>query len=229
MIISHKYRFIFIKTAKTAGTSIEAYLSRHCGAEDILTPIYPPVMGHESRNYVGFTNPIRDIASTRGKRIKKIITTFLRREKFFNHIPSCLIRSRVPRDVWENYYRFCVERNPWDKTLSHYSMVSCRGKRRLSFDQYIRQGDYCLNYPLYTERGGNSIMVNRLLHYELLSTELEDVFDMLKIPFDGTLNIQAKREYRTDHRPYREVYTKEQRKTIEEAFEKEIALLGYEY
>ncbi|MEE4111078.1 MAG: hypothetical protein V2I24_17125 [Halieaceae bacterium] len=39
MILSHRHRFIFIKTRKTAGTSIEASLSRYCGPDDIITPV----------------------------------------------------------------------------------------------------------------------------------------------------------------------------------------------
>ncbi|MEL6382956.1 MAG: chondroitin 4-O-sulfotransferase, partial [Cyanobacteria bacterium J06626_18] len=31
MIISHEYKFIFLKTRKTAGTSIEIALSKFCG------------------------------------------------------------------------------------------------------------------------------------------------------------------------------------------------------
>src|SRR6266852_6489903 len=57
MIISHKYKLIFIKTVKTAGTSIEVFLSKQCGPMDIVTPIAPPVEGHQSRNYEGFINP----------------------------------------------------------------------------------------------------------------------------------------------------------------------------
>jgi hypothetical protein len=53
MIISHRHRFIFIKTRKTAGTSIEVYLSRFCGEEDVVTPLNPPVEGHEPRNHLG--------------------------------------------------------------------------------------------------------------------------------------------------------------------------------
>ena len=38
MIVSHGRRFIFIKTSKTAGTSVEMQLSKFCGPDDIVTP-----------------------------------------------------------------------------------------------------------------------------------------------------------------------------------------------
>lgn len=39
MIISHKHKFIFVKTKKTAGTSIETLLASICGEEDIIKEI----------------------------------------------------------------------------------------------------------------------------------------------------------------------------------------------
>ena len=39
MIVSHKYRFIFLKTKKTAGTSIELALTKLCSEDDIVTPL----------------------------------------------------------------------------------------------------------------------------------------------------------------------------------------------
>ena len=41
MIASHQHRFIFLKTRKTAGTSVEIALSKVCGPDDIITEISP--------------------------------------------------------------------------------------------------------------------------------------------------------------------------------------------
>ena len=41
MIISQKKNFIFLKTAKTAGSSIEFYLSQFCGKKDTITSLLP--------------------------------------------------------------------------------------------------------------------------------------------------------------------------------------------
>lgn len=39
MIISHEHKFIFLKTRKTAGTSVELALRQLCGPDDIIAPI----------------------------------------------------------------------------------------------------------------------------------------------------------------------------------------------
>jgi len=41
MILSKINNFLFLKTRKTAGTSIEIFLSRYCDDKDIITPITP--------------------------------------------------------------------------------------------------------------------------------------------------------------------------------------------
>jgi hypothetical protein len=202
MIISHRHRFIFVKTLKTAGTSVEVFLSRHCGPDDILTPIEPHVEPHRPRNHEGY----------------------------FNHMPAADIRERVGREIWSSYFKFCVERNPWDKTLSYYHMMNHRRGGGLTFDQFLAESDFPINFPKYTEPSDpNRLIVDRVLRYESLNDELAAVFKQLGIPFAGSLGVNAKSEYRSDRRPYRDVYTERQAGIVGEAFGRERSLHGYKF
>jgi hypothetical protein len=202
VIISHRHQFIFIKTLKTAGTSIEVFLSQHCGPDDIVTPILPHVEPHRPRNHDGY----------------------------FNHIPATAIRDRVGPDVWRTYFKFCVERNPWDKTLSYYHMTNVREGGGLTLDGYLTRADFPLNHPKYTEpEQSEHVLVDRVLRYERLADDLGDVFRQVGIPFDGSLGVRAKSEYRTDRRPYLEVYTRKQAEQVRRVFATEIALHKYEF
>jgi hypothetical protein len=229
MILSHKYQFIFIKTAKTAGTSIEAFLSSHCGPTDILTPIEPPVEGHRPRNYLGFINPIPEILERPGKILSALRHSIASREKFYRHMPAFEVQKRIPRNIWNSYFKFCVERNPWDKVLSHYHMHADREDGSLSLDEYLVRGRFPINYFRYTNRSETKVIVNRVLRYENLTAELSEVFSRLKIPFDGTLGVAAKSEFRTDRRPYQQVFNDDQRQIVEKAFATEIELHSYRF
>jgi len=202
MIISHKYKFIFIKTRKTAGTSIESYLSQYCDDMDVLTSIHPPIAGHEPRNHDGF----------------------------FNHIKASELRDRMDVKLWNSYYKFCVERNPWDKTLSYYHMMNYRAGGKLSLEKYFELEDYCVDFSLYTEKSIQSdIIVDRVIKYEFLLDELNQVFKYLGIPFSGDLGIYAKSEYRKDKRHYQDVLSSNQANLISRVFSDEISFFGYKY
>jgi hypothetical protein len=229
MILSHKYKFIFIKTAKTAGTSIEVFLSQICGPRDIVTPIVPRVEGHQPRNYEGLISPVPEILERPGKFFSALRHTMSNRTKFYNHMPAREVKQRVPAEVWNGYFKFCVERNPWDKLLSHYNMHAAREGGGLSLDEYLARGRFPINDFRYIDRSRSKVIVDRILRYENLLEELSEIFAQLNIPFDGTLGVAAKSEYRADRRPYQEVFTDQQRRIVEKAFAKEIELHGYRF
>ena len=226
MIISHKYELIFIKTKKTAGTSIEVLLSQYCGPNDIVTPIHPHVEPHVPRNYRGLFNPIPEMML----KIRSPVATakdLAKRKRFFNHMPASLVKARISRRVWNNYYKFCVERNPWDKCVSHYYMKKGRCNKNLTFDEYISRGEFPINWPLYCDSNGQ-IIVDQVVYYERLEEELGELFSQLGIPFAG-LGVRAKSEYRPQSADYRTLFTERQRLIVEEAFRREIELHGYSF
>ncbi len=108
MIISHKYKFIFLKITKTAGTSVEISLSRFCDDDDIISPIsledegIRKPLGKKPQNYLDF--------DVQGNEYKK----------YFNHITPKEIQCVVEPSIWDSYYKFCFERNPFDRAISLY-------------------------------------------------------------------------------------------------------------
>lgn len=232
MIISYKYRYIFIKTYKVAGTSIEKYLSQFGGAHDVFAPIYPKVKGYSPRNYKKFFNPIPELVTHNNiLDYLRTIFDFISRRKFWNHIPACVVKSRISKEIWNDYFKFCVERNPWDKTLSDYYMKKYRDDK-LTFEDYIKRGKFPINYPLYTDGiYHEKIIVDYVAKYENLNKELSKIFNRLGIPFQDSLEVYAKSRYRKDKRSYQEIFSEnsEFRDIVAKAFEKEIKMHEYTF
>ncbi|RLL50646.1 hypothetical protein D8Y20_11460 [Mariprofundus sp. EBB-1] len=226
MIISHKYKFIFIKTTKTAGTSIEVYLSSLCDKDDVVTPIFPHVEPHISRNYKGLYNPLNEILDAKGKGLARSLRDFSIRHKYYNHMPAYRVRARVRVDVWDRYFKFCVERNPWDRTMSHFSMLQQRKNKNLTLKQYFDREMYATNYPIYSDWTTHKVIVDKVLRYESLNQELGGVFKYLGVPFSGELNVHAKLGDKSAL-INRDVFSEEQIQIIGSTCANEIDLLGY--
>ncbi|MCP4550739.1 MAG: sulfotransferase family 2 domain-containing protein [Bacteroidetes bacterium] len=127
MIISHKYKFIFIKTNKTAGTSIEIALSKICGKKDVITPISPD--DEKVRRQIGISaqNYFIPYNKYTSKDLVKLFVK-MKRKVFYNHIPAIDVKNSVSKEIWNSYYKFCFDRNPFDKIISHYYFISIEMK-----------------------------------------------------------------------------------------------------
>jgi len=228
VIISHRFKFIFIKTKKTAGTSLERYLSPLCGGDDILTPLIPPEPGHTPRNFRRLFNPIPEALVRRGWLLHRTVRDLLGRRCFYNTMPAYLVRARAGRRIWDHYLTFAVIRNPWDRTLSDYWWKRQTKGDRFTLDEYFRRGRFCHNLRLYTAPGDpQRVLVDRLVRYDHLDADLGEIFHTLGVPFHGTLEVRAKAGFRPASGAARQVLSTSQRQVIAEVFADEIALHGF--
>ncbi len=230
MIISHSHRFIFLKTNKTAGTSVEIALSKFCDDRDVLTPFN--AADEDLRQELGARRSQNYQASLREYSPADWASRLLRGEKrlrFYNHIPAALVQSRVPKDVWLNYYKFCIERNPWDRVVSSYFWRN-KTEPRPSVSEWLDSGGHKIlkqnGQDLYCIDG--KIVVDRVLRFENLAAELDEVRQSLALqqPLDLP---RAKGDFRKDRRHYRDILTSAERDRIAQDFAFEIATFGYEF
>lgn len=229
VILSHRYRFIFIKTAKTAGTSVEIALSKFCGEDDVITPLAPD--DELIRARLGYRGPQNHLAPLSSYGLRDLARLALKRRKkirFYNHMPAVEIRAIVGEEIWGSYYKFCFERNPWERFRSLHRWRG--GSERLPIgDLLASRGPQILKdrgIRSYTIDG--KIAVDRVCLYERLEDELEEVRLRLRLPEPLVLP-RAKETPRTIDLTERDILTEEQRETIGELFAEEIALYGYEY
>lgn len=227
MIISHRHKFIFLKTVKTGGTSVEIALSRYCGDEDVVTPISPE--DEPTRRELGIA-PRNYLAPRAAYGLPDFYRLLVQREEkrlYWNHITARDVRDRVGAEIWNSYFKFTTERNPWDKTVSDYFWRASRGGPQ-SIDSYFRKfrGRFKhFNFPRYSLDGKPA--VDAIVRFEHLATDLKSVLKRVGIDFDGVLP-RAKGSSRKDRRHYSELLSPAQQQIIAREFAPEIELLGYE-
>lgn len=239
MIISHSRKFIFVKTMKTAGTSMEIALSRYCGSGDVLSPLIAEeeVLRREVAA-IGAQNFERPPAEcSRRERLRYLLRRRLPM-KYGEHMPAWQIRRMVGEEVWGSYFKFAAVRDPFDRCVSRYfytrKYFDDTGAPEIwdrgSFDQFLRYHPEQINenWKMYTEH--DRVTLDFLVRYEHLEEDLAVV--SRKIGLEGNLHedmqsIRAKGDYRPRGADGAPRLDERQRQLIALMCAKEIELFGY--
>jgi hypothetical protein len=182
MIISHKYKFIFIKTHKTGSTSVEIDLASKCADTDIVARI------HE----------FADEKEVTEKHIPR------NDEGFKNHMTIENVRNNLKNmKKFNSYFKFCVEREPVDKLLSHFywhhrSNIDDFFYKEVNYlwELFIFGSFHKHNYDLNHWTIDGKLAVDKILRYENLKQELKETCKQLG--FDIDLSAKAKVSLRKD-------------------------------
>ena len=232
MILSHRHRFIFIKTSKTAGTSIELALEPACGPQDVCAGLHKHVeqpsgredeYGYRARNHRGLFwprwNPDQPL-----RQLRRDLYDLQRRRKFYNHMSAFEVRARAGHDVFERYFKFCFERNPWDKAVSQFFWEKGRPGVPEDFETYVQSPRLRSRFELYTI--GGKLAVDFVGRYERLEADYREAMQRAGMNDPPPLP-RAKSAYRKQYEDYRALYSDVSRRVVEQKFSREIALLGY--
>lgn len=230
MIVSHQHRFIFVKTRKTAGTSVEVALSKLAGDDAIVTPVEPPEAGHRPRNWEGLFNPVPELVEHYVRREPSLerwspratLSNMRRRRRFANHLPASVIRARLGPKIWDDYFTFCFERNPWDKVVSWYFYVTRNNPQRPPFEEWIVRSGLPSDWGIYTL--GGEVAVDFAGQYERLDHDLAHALNQV-----GITDVPELPRAKGQHRPAnpRAPISPSVDRRIREVFAREIDHFGY--
>jgi len=227
MIISHKHRFIFLKTSKTAGTSTEIALSKFCGPDDVITRTdEPDEKIRTERGYRGPQNNLVPYLQWRPRDLERLIRGRGRRERFKHHDTAAHVRKYAGESVWNSYYKFCTVRNPYERFVSYYYNMHPT-EPRPSMREFLVRGIKELNengIGVYTIDG--KIVVDKLCRYESLQLDLEEVRQTIGLPERLSLP-NAKGDFRKNKSSYETILDNHCISAIREAFKQEIDMFGY--
>lgn len=227
MILSHRHRFIYVKTYKTASSSVEAALSKLLGPDDVITPARADI--EESRGDVKAQNYRLDHPLVPKRPLLKRL---LRRPEranhpsvgYYHHMPAWRIRAYVGEEIWNSYFKFTFERNPWDRQVSWYWFKRVRRGRGFTFEEFLRdrRRAWVPNFDLYS--ADDRVVVDFVGRYEEIGKGFEVIADRLKLPGGLDLPHINKSEREAD---YRNWYKPETCALMAEWYRREIEKFGY--
>lgn len=240
MIICNEYEFIFLKTRKTAGTSIEIALSRLCKPGDLVTRFADA--DEELRREEGGIGPQGHCKPFRQYTLREMwkrLKHGQRATRFPNHAGADVARGLVSDEFWSRSYKFTAERNPWSKAVSRYYWQLRRWNQRPRksafppFDEYLeyleRERPHWLSdWSIYTI--DEAVVVDDFIFHEDLAGSLERVGRRIRAPSPIVLPARrAKQRQQPADADYRRHFTDRSREIVSRVCHREIAAFGYRF
>jgi hypothetical protein len=109
-MISHKYKFIFVRTPKTASTSVLDVLESYELERLPIQNVQEPLFNFEGKKYD------------------------------CNHPPIQVIKKSTTKNIFNDYFKFSFVRNPWDRCVSawRYNIKKKFTPRGAPFVEFVR-------------------------------------------------------------------------------------------
>ncbi len=224
-VVSHEHRLIFLKTRKTAGTSVELALSRFAGPHDVLTKNLPEE--EAARRLYGRTsqNDCLPFARYRSKEVARLLIR-RQRAKFAGHDSAAAVRKYVGERLWREYRKFTVERHPYERAVSMLYWQQ-RHSARTDILTFLRSfpPSKLSNSTIYAIDG--AIAVDDIIEYDRLEEDFPALMEAYGVEV-GPLG-RAKISTRLDRSPAAERLGEEGRRLVQAACWEDFEHMGYDH
>jgi hypothetical protein len=252
MIISNQHKFIFVHCRKAAGSSVVSSLSRYLGPHDLQFSAIPDGIPLHIRpprrvikealqtmapaDYLAILCGRKSFWRTVSSSIKARYADSLGRSPA--HASASAVAATFP-DEWHSYFKFCVVRNPWDKTLSDYFWRTKRLENPPSFDEFVEAlecgrglpgiaPENHRNWDMYAIDG--QVAVDYVVRFEELIPGLTAALARTTVPWDGWLpHMKKGAETRRPNRDYRLHYSDRSAEVVGRLCAEEIRTFNYTF
>lgn len=217
MLISHRHRFIYTKTFKTGGTSVESYFEPFCMAPGAWTLSHDRAQTESPHGVIGF----RGADPPPGLR-------------WWNHMGAAEIRARCGAAVWDAYFKFCVVRNPYDRAVSAFFFARSKGRLPASgapdavqLERWLADGGLRMDREQYLVAG--TFALDHVLRYERLHEDLAALCAHLGLPWEPQRLPQFKAGIRPRDVALDELFTPRARALVAAQCGFELDRFGYRF
>ena len=191
----------------------------------------PPVRKGKKRDFVFI-----HINKTGGTSIVDIT-----KKPFRKHLTSKQVIKTIGKQRWEEVFKFCVVRNPWDKVVSHYKHnkkmnVTNMAASQVSFEDWLDQTigpnqNYHYEYRPqmflpqveWIKNDQDEIDMDRIIRFENLSAEFKEVAE--KIGIEPNLK-HLNKTYKSH---YKDFYNDKTRQMVADWYKEDIEYFGYTF
>lgn len=177
VLVCHEHKFIFLKTHKTASTSVEMLFEPFCA---------PP--GHVVTEATRAKLSDEGIIGRRLIRPHKFDPRRFFRVDWRNHMTAAQVYEQVGPDIWNEYRKFTTVRNPFDRVVSHFHYRS--GIKNLSkmefseirqhFQRWVFKKDWVDDSKIGMLNG--KCIIDHAIYFENMRDDILKVAGLLGVP-----------------------------------------------